>query len=453
MKTKLIRSILIPLFTICTINLAGQSITIKLIQKGEYLKAEEKISKALAKDSVDVEQNYNMSVLCSERGYQGYQPTKAYAYLMKSKQIFDLNKDEKESKKMAKIPLTKEIIETLLDSICSRAKTDALNKNNIIDYENYLNTFIHAPLAYTNEITTQRNELAFKLASDTNTISSYQNFIIKYNLATQIAEAITKRNALAFERAKREDKISAYKEFINQYNQAEELAKAWERIYELAFAEAQKTNNSASYKKFMDEYPNNFLSEKAFAYFEKCQFNENIKSGDWLSFKNFILQFPDNSLISAAQDSIYDIAIKTQQLDALAYCLEKMTGTKRNLALSLYHDIFTMDGEKFSLDMFYQKYDNETLKDTKIKDYELLQMGDSILSQSTYDISSFIKFDRYIRLAAPRDRAFSALQKMITPYIENKNWKEALNTIMSYKPFFGDKNKKYNDLVLFLQAQ
>ena len=450
MKT---RVIFILLLIVGFIHIYGQSSTIKLIQKGEFLKAEEKIIKALAKDSLDVELNYNMSVLCSERGFRGYEPVKAYMYCIKAKGILDRITDEKEIKKLSKIPLSEDLLQNLLDTICLKAKGDALNKNSIVVYENYLNTYTLAPLAYTNEIITQRNAEAFKHASDTNTISSYQNFITKYNLASQIAEATSKRNALAFEKAKREDKISTYKEFINQYKEAEELPKAWERIYELAFAEASKVNNSSSYKKFLDEYPDNFLSAKVFGLYEQCQFNENIKTNDWVSFKNFILQFPDNSFTSAAQDSIYNIAIKTQQLDALAYCLEKMTGAKRNNALSLYHDIFTMDGEKFTLDIFYQKFDNEALKETKLKDYELIQMGDSLFLQPTFDMADFLRYDRYIRLAAPRDRAFSALQKMITQYIENKNWKEALNTIMSYKPFFGDRNKKYNDLVLFLQAQ
>ncbi len=433
-------------------ELAGQNSIVKSIQKGEYAKAEEKLQKSLVKDSTDIELNYNAAYLYMQRKFKDYNAGKAYNYIQKSIRIFNTVTEPKELKKLSKIPIDANILQSASDTICLLAKNDALEQNTINAYNKYLSYYLKAPAAHINEIIAKRNSEAYKFACDTNSVASYDYFIEKYNGAAQITEATGKRNALAFAQAKIQDKISVYQNFIDTYTKAEEVPLARERIYELAFDEAARTNKSASYKKFIDTYPKNKLTEKAFGLFEKTQFQENVKTGDWVSFKNFISGFPENSLKTAALDSIYQIAIASRNIDVLTFCIDNFKGDKRNNALLLYHEIFTMDGEKFTLDMFYQKFDDEILRDVKIKDYELVTMAEKLQLQQPYSQAEYMKYDQFIRLAAPRDKAFAALQKMVQPDIETQNWKDALNKMLMYKPFFGTKNKKFNDLTSFLES-
>jgi outer membrane protein OmpA-like peptidoglycan-associated protein len=62
-------------------------------------------------------------------------------------------------------------------------------------------------------------------------------------------------------------------------------------------------------------------------------------------------------------------------------------------------------------------------------------------------------YDSYIRQAAPKEKAFVALQRMISLDIDKKNWQAAITRVNAYKPFFGEKNKKIDDLITTLTAK
>jgi outer membrane protein OmpA-like peptidoglycan-associated protein len=422
------------------------------MEKEKFNDAQKKIGKALLKKPEDIELNYSMAILYINRRYIGYNPEKSYDYIVKSKKTFEKVTDIKKLKSLNKIPINESIIKIEIDTITRNALEDAMFKNKIEVYDKYLNYYKLASPEYINKAIEKRDILAYTIACNLNTIESYQSFILQFPDAVQKPIAIQKRNALAFENVKSIDSIGNYKEFIRVYPEAEEVVEAQCRIHELAFAIAEKGNTSSSYEQFIKEYPNSLQYTTAFKLFEEKQFLEQVHNGDWVYYKLFIENYPDNSWKTVAQDSIYSIGVRTGDLSILKYCADNFTGIKRNDALMLYHDIYTNDGEKQTLDLFYADISDVLFPEIKFKDYELAALGDSLKMYLPYNTDDCDKYDAYIRLAAPREKAFVALQRIISHDISKKDWQSALDKIHTYSGFFGNRNKKFNNLITILEA-
>ncbi len=427
--------------------------SLKLIEKGEFADAEKKINKDLLKTPDDIETNYAMSLLLAQRNYTGYNTEKSYEYLTKCIRLFENVKGENDLKKLNKIPINQTVFLNLTDTVCRLAMEDAITKNNLEAYVRYLDYYKTAPESYRKKIIENRDVSAYKIACDKNSLESFEYFISNYPDAIQYADVISKRNVSAFQKARQSDNIDSYKDFVIRYPSANEVMLAWDRIHELAFSQAEKENTSASYKKFLTDYPYCKQFSQASGLYDKRLYAETITSNDWNDYRLFVEKYPTNSLKQIALDSIYSIAMKTENLEVLKYCVDNFTGMKRDNALILYHDVFTLDGEKLTLDLFYDKYHDEVLNQLKTKDYEILALSNELTLCSPYKIADFPVYDEYVRLAAPRDKAFLALQRIISPDIEAKNYQAAISKILTYVSFFGTRNKKLLNLITFLETK
>lgn len=423
---------------------------LKAIAKEKFDDTEKKVLKSLQKKPNDVELNFTMAVLYISPKYQNYNEEKAYEYLVKAQKAFESTSDEKLIKKLDKIPINALLFENYTDTICNRAFTKATDINNVEAYENFLTVYKTAPEKYSRKITELRNEKKFEEVIQGNSVEAYQNFISRFPDAAQIPEAITKRNALAFEKTRRLDKIQDYREFISKFPDAKEVETAYDRIHELAYQQAERENTAASYKYFIDEYPSSKQYKKAFNMMEKRQFLENTTPGDWKKYRDFIKRFPENSWKAFALDSIYMIGTKTDNIEIIGYCIDNYTGEKRNKAMHVLYDIFTSDGEKSTLDMFYSVYDDDSFTDFKVADYKWASIGDSLLKTVPKEMNKPL-FEKFIKETAPNEKAYRVLRRLIEQDIDTKNWAKALETVNNYAPYFKDKNKKLSELQYFLE--
>lgn len=425
----------------------------KHIDKGDFEKAEKNLTKDLEKNPRDIAALYTMALLHINRGYPNYSATKAYDYISTAILNYSNLTDEKEIKDLVKIPLNQEYFDAVSNTICKEALTDANSLNTVAGYDAYLEYYKRSPQEYKNEAIENRNTAAFEIASNLNTVASFQAFITTYPTAQQAKLATAKRNALAFNLAKDVDTLKEYEKFISTYPVATEVDEAWTRIHELAFAVAKKENSSKAYKAFMDKYPksNQFTESKNL--YQERQFSENTSQGNWKSYQNFIEKFSSNPWIENAKDSIFLYAEQTQDLPALKYVAKKYTGGKKKTALVYLHDLMTSDGERITLDEFYNEFDDASLQEIKTKDYELADLGDELRLNYSYSEDQASSYDSYIRQAAPKEKAFVALQRMISIDLNKKNWTGALTKVNLYKPFFGEKNKKIDNLISILTAK
>lgn len=444
---------LILLTILFSVPINAQNGTLKLIEKGQFSKAEKKINTDLVKTPDDIAANYSKAILFSQPAYKSYSLPKAYETLQKTKSLYNQLHDDKELKSLSKIPIDAIVLDATNDSICLFAIEDATNQNTIDGFQSFLNIYVSAPQEYKNRAIEKRDVLAFNDACKINTLLSYQSFIDQYPNAAQRFDAEARRNELAFLVAQQQDVIEGYQLFIQQYPKAIQVAEAQTRIHEIAFHEAERINTSTSYQAFCNAYPSSRQYTKAYQLYEKQLFHERTTYGNWWSYVYFIKQYPNNSYVGIALDSIYMIGTNTRDMWALKFCTDNYSGAKRNTALLGFHDLFTIDGERITLDIFYNEYDEDILADIKEKDYQLAALGDALNLNNAYLSKNRMQYDEYIRMAAPREKAFVALQRMISTDIATKNWQGAIGKINSYKDFFGATNKKMIGLLEILEAK
>ncbi len=430
----------------------GQSY-LNLIEKGKFSKVEKKIFKELEKEPNDIELNYSLSLLFINRGYSGYDAEKSYHAIIKTNELFHRIQDEKVIKKLNKIPINSNEIERMIDTIARNAMEDAIINNKTETYENFLKVYIEIPSKYTEAIIIKRDLVAFQIAVEKNSVVSYQFFIDHYPQAVQIPDAIMKRDELAFNEVKRIDKIDNYKEFINRYPNAKEVSQANERIYEIAYSEAETINTSKSYEDFTSDYPESPQFSKAKELFQTKQFYENTEPNKIESYKLFVENYPNNPWIEVALDSVFEFSKSAEILSGLEFCVKHFTGEKRENALIVLHDLYTNDGEEETLNKFYYRYDDKCLKQIKKKDFELIELSQKLHLEEPYNPSYFIEYDEYIRQAAPREKAFVALQNLISQDIILKDWKSAINKVKTYYEFFGNKTQKLDNLISIMEKK
>jgi len=341
----------------------------KHIDKGDFGTAEKNLTKDLEKKPTDIAAHYTMALLHINRGYQSYNAPKAYEYISNAISYYSNLTDEKEIKDLIKIPLKQDFFEAVSNTICKEAFEDANQLNTVEGFDYFLDYYKRSPQNLKDEAVANRNSAAFKIASTLNTVSSYQNFISTYPNAQQVKLATTNRNALAFGLAKATNTIKEYEKFISTYPAATEVEEALTKIHVLAFAMAQKENSSKSYKAFMDKYPKSKQFTESKKLYQERQFLENTTVGDWESYRGFIENFDSNPWIENAKDSIFGYGEQTQDLIALKYVAKKYSGGKKKAALLYLHDLITVDGEKKTLDEFYEEFDDPSLQKTKATDY------------------------------------------------------------------------------------
>ena len=451
-KMKNIALLFVFFFCLSVFSLA-QTNDQKHIDKGEFAKAEKNLTKDLEKNPSDIAALYTMAFLHINRGYEKYNAQKAYDYISNAINLYANLTDEKELKDLFKIPLNQEYFDNVTNTICKEALTDANGLNTVEGFGKFLDYYKRSPQEYKDEAVENRNLAAYKIALSVNTVASFQEFITTYPNSQQIKLATAKRNALAFNLAKEVNTIKEYERFISTYSAATEVEEAWSRIHELAFASAKKENSAKAYKAFMDKYPKSKQFTESKNLYQERQFLENTNVGDWESYRGFIENYGSNPWIENAKDSIFLYGEQTQDLNALKYVAKKYTGGKKKTALIYLHDLITSDGEKITLDEFYGEFDDPSLEELKNRDYALAELGDNLNLHLSYSDDKSGEYDSYIRQAAPKERAFVALQRMISPDIHKKNWPGALTKVNAYKPLFGEKNKKIDDLISILTAK
>ena len=195
--------------------------------------------------------------------------------------------------------------------------------------------------------------------------------------------------------------------------------------------------------------------EERLAYYNQCNqaLKTTIRENTVAAYQNFLKIYPDCNHLNVAEDSLFAIAARNEDLKILRFCIDNFKGQKRTKAMRLYYDIFTNDGESQSLDEFYKTFGNEIPIKVKTRDYDLARLSNRLMLHLPYSDLKFAKYDEYIRQAAPHEKAFVALQRMISNDVASRNWSSAIKKVRSYAHYFGSNNKKIEDLVYILEEK
>ena len=124
-------------------QLMAQSGATSAMAKGNWLKAEQQLRKALKKDTLNPEARYNYSLLFSNRSYPRHDIDSAYHYALAA--LSDFQRSEiRQKEKLKRVPLDSSILIDLRKKIDSAAFERAKTINTVESYQYFSDHFTFA---------------------------------------------------------------------------------------------------------------------------------------------------------------------------------------------------------------------------------------------------------------------------------------------------------------------
>ena len=244
--------------------------------------------------------------------------------------------------------------------------------------------------------------------------------------------------------------------FVRTYPEYPDEGKMWRYFYEIYTKENGR--NSVIY--FLKQYPaypykEELRSDYAAAkiHQEKPIYDAALKSKKSSKIVQFIQQFPDSELVKEAENTLADALLKDGSFKTFQFFLKQYPKSPRYYEIiDKLYDEYTKDGEFFSVNQFMIDYPEYQNTDKLKEGLKIGQKGKEIILAVPFDPAKKKQFEEYIRIAAPSERAFIALQRMIENDLANQNWSAALTTISQFESYFA-KNPKVANLKMILQAK
>ena len=252
--------------SLCPGDLIAQSTpasALSRIEKGNWIKAEQQLRKALKKDTLNPEARYVYSLLFFSAGYPKKNIDSAYHYSLAS--LSDFQKSSlRQKERMKRLPLDSSILINLRKRIDSTA---------------------------------------FERAKTINTIQSYQFFLDQFAFASQREAAVELRDEVAFLGALKVNTYKTFKDYVNQYPSSHRKAEAEKRYEKLIFEDRTRDGKLKSYQNFLTEYPLTTYRRES----EKFIFEISTASGRPDDFAQFIRSFPASYLRKKSEDILYHL--------------------------------------------------------------------------------------------------------------------------------------------------
>ncbi len=260
------------------INLTAQisaASALNRIEKGNWLKAEMQLRKALKKDTLNPEARYVYTLLFFNNSYPRHNIDTAYHYVLAS--LWDFQKSElRQKERMKRFPLDSSILVDL------RKKIDSA---------------------------------AFERAKTVNTVNSYQYFLDQFNYASQQAAAVELRDEVAFIGALKINTYKIFKVYLDQYPSSHRKEDALKRYEKLLFEDKTKDGKLKSYETFLKEYPATPYRRET----EKNIFEISTANGKFEAFEKYIQSYPESNFRKKAEDILYHLRqVDEHTLEAMA---------------------------------------------------------------------------------------------------------------------------------------
>lgn len=247
----------------------------------------------------------------------------------------------------------------------------------------------------------------------------------------------------------KQDKLEAYDYFLRTYPNYEDNNTMWEEFYQQYIAK----KGQLAVIDFAQQYPEYPLKEKlekdlnvAQGLRQKPLYEAAVASGKSAQMYSFLINFPRSAYRDDMEKPFYQALLKNGTFRGYEYFLKAYPkSTYYNEILELMYQEYTKDGEWASINQFmvdYPAYGNtEQLK----KDLELAEQGAYLALAGPYTSKYKGNYEDYIRKAAPKERAFVALQRLIEADIAAQNWSLAIAKLDKFESYFGD-DPKYKQL-------
>ena len=166
------------------------------------------------------------------------------------------------------------------------------------------------------ELQKRINNEAYRVADSINQAAEWNHFISVFTSSPMISTAIEKRNQAAFNEALQKNDYKSFEDFLEKYPDAKQVNQARELYEDHLYKTKTKDSTWLSYKLFIDAYPKSPYYTRAKANYERLLFIDKTKMHRVNDYVTFAQEFPDNSYAQAAEDSVFSIVTRDDQLSS-----------------------------------------------------------------------------------------------------------------------------------------
>lgn len=440
---------IISIMMCLTWHLSAQKSYLSFIQDGKYNEALKGLTINEQKYPNDLIVNYELGDLYATSGFPQKNAQKSLDYIYKAYKLWNLIEDEKQRKKWAEKGITESSLYTFLETCFNNYLQLEMNNPTVSKLNNIINNYGHISETITNQVIEKRDQLAYQDVVRQNTRAAYENFMKDYPSSKQSNEAKNKIIAFEFEDVKQNGTIDSYQGFIAQYPQSDLVKQAEDAIRVIKYNSA---NTPLLQMAFVDEYPNSkeadVLSDKLYRYVKSKYLDKNNIYGLIQEFNDF------NSVekLKNLDNIIYQDYQRSHDFIMLRFFVQKFTHHQDYPEmLKKFYVEYTDDGEEKTLHLFEKKYDNVLLKSEIQRDIELAKAGDLLRIDQPFKAGNRTAYMDYIKRAAPKFRAYTALLNMVKSDLEAGNWENTMTTLKQFETYFQqDSVNRVKSLISYL---
>lgn len=250
--------------------------------------------------------------------------------------------------------------------------------------------------------------------------------------------------------------LANYDAFIRAYPDHEQIEQLWKRFYELYAPDKKKESIQA----FATAYPNfpfqKIIQQDLIAAQERLEqpiFLEVSQQKDIVAAMNFVQQFPTSSYIPKMEQVFYEALQKKPLLRGAKYFLTHFPNSSHyDAVLELYYKEYVKDGELGTLNQFMMEHPEYKNLAQLEKDLKVAEQGAQLDLSLMPTNATKPLYEAYILAAAPKERAFVALQRLLEPSIRLKKWQKAQQIIAQFEEAFAATPTKIQQLKGLLVA-
>jgi hypothetical protein len=251
--------------------------------------------------------------------------------------------------------------------------------------------------------------------------------------------------------------IVEYDYFVRAYPNYEKKKEIWLRFYRLYLQE----HGTNAVKEFAEAYPNYPYQDAINSDVQDVQkkqdqplFEKAKQTEDILVILDLIEKSPSSPFIIELEVPM-QAALKKNGLfrGCNKFLALFPNSTYYDTVLDILYDRYVSDGELGTINQFMMEHPEYKNIEKQERDLKLAEQGAKLNLLEIPTSETAKQYEDYIRAAAPKERAFIALQRLIEPAINEKNWTLALSKLDEFAPAFGQKNAKITALKQLLTAK
>lgn len=313
----------------------------------------------------------------------------------------------------------------------------------------------HFENLFPNNIYVKDNEAAYAYlrARQKNTIAAYQDFLQAYQRKPFSAFGIDGLHALVLE----SDNLHYYDAFVRAYPDHEEIDVLWKRFYQLY----REQRGQKAVEEFAQAYPQ-FPFPKQLTQdrqslqtaLEKPLYERIVAEKNTYLVLDFLAKHPESLYAQKMESPLYESLKITPLPRASKLFLKKYPRSPHyDEVLALYYEAITQDGELGTLNQFMMEHPEYKGVQRQQRDLALAEQGAQLRLSEPMPPSQAADYEAYIKAAAPKERAWVALQRLLEKNLHSGEYKVALATLERLGVHFGENDQRVKGLKeLLIQA-